>query len=39
MVDGEGGSKNRRREMRAEITKLQGQLDERNAEIERIKQV
>ena len=39
MVDGDGGSKNRRREMRAEIQKLQAQLDEKNAEIERLKQV
>ena len=39
MVDGDGGSKNRRREMRAEIQKLQGQLEEKEAEIDRLKQV
>ncbi len=39
MIDGDGGSKNRRREMRAEIQKLQAQLDDKNAEIERLKEV
>jgi predicted RNase H-like nuclease (RuvC/YqgF family) len=40
MMDSEGSSsKQRRREMRAEITKLQGQLEEREGEIERLKQV
>ena len=34
----EGSSKGKRRELRAELTKVQGQLEERQAEIERLKQ-
>jgi hypothetical protein len=32
------GTKGKRRELRAEVTKLQGQVDEKDAEIERLKQ-